>query len=32
LGAMSIGGMVAPLAQVLFVSAILLSFSGAEGS
>jgi hypothetical protein len=32
LGAMSIGGMVAPLALVLFVSAILLRFSGAEGS
>jgi uncharacterized membrane protein len=32
LGAMSIGGMVAPLALVLFVCAILLSFSGAEGS
>src|SRR5688572_33485994 len=31
-GAMSIGGMVAPLALVLFVSAILLSFSGPEGS
>jgi len=32
LGAMSIGGMVAPLALVLFVSAILLSLSGSEGS
>ena len=32
LGAMSIGGMVAPLVPVLFVSAILLSFSGPEGS
>src|SRR5215207_3091039 len=32
LGAMSIGGMVAPLVLVLFVSAILLSFSGPEGS
>jgi uncharacterized membrane protein len=32
LGAMSIGGMVAPLALVLFVSAILLSLSGPEGS
>jgi hypothetical protein len=31
LGAMSIGGMVAPLAIVLFVSAILLSLSGPEG-
>ena len=31
-GAMSIGGMVAPLVLVLFVSAILLSFSGPEGS
>jgi hypothetical protein len=32
LGAMSIGDMVAPLALVLFVSAILLSLSGPEGS
>ena len=32
LGAMSIGGMVAPIALVLFVSAILLSLSGPEGS
>jgi uncharacterized membrane protein len=32
LGAMSIGGMVALLVLVLFVSAILLSFSGLEGS
>jgi hypothetical protein len=32
LGAMSIGSMVAPLALVLFVSAILLSLSGPEGS
>jgi hypothetical protein len=32
LGAMSIGGMVAPLALVLFVSAILLSMFGSEGS
>ena len=32
LGGMSIGGMVAPLALVLFVSAILLSLSGSEGS
>jgi uncharacterized membrane protein len=32
LGAMSIGGMVAPLATVLFVSAVLLSLSGPEGS
>jgi hypothetical protein len=32
LGAMSIGGMVAPLALVLFVSAILLSLAGPEGS
>jgi hypothetical protein len=32
LGAMSIGGMVAPLALVLFVCAILLSLSGSEGS
>jgi hypothetical protein len=32
LGAMSIGGLVAPLALVLFVSAILLSLSGPEGS
>jgi hypothetical protein len=32
LGAMSIGGMVAPLALVLLVSAILLSLSGPEGS
>jgi hypothetical protein len=32
LGAMSIGVMVAPLALVLFVSAILLSLSGPEGS
>jgi hypothetical protein len=32
LGAMSIGGMVAPLALVLFVSAILLSLSVPEGS
>jgi uncharacterized membrane protein len=32
LGAMSIGGMVAPLALVLFVSAILLSLFGSEGS
>jgi hypothetical protein len=32
LGAMSIGGTVAPLALVLFVSAILLSLSGPEGS
>jgi hypothetical protein len=32
MGAMSIGAMVAPLALVLFVSAILLSFSGPEGS
>jgi hypothetical protein len=32
LGAMSIGVMVAPLALVLIVSAILLSFSGPEGS
>jgi uncharacterized membrane protein len=32
LGAMSIGGMVAPLALVLFASAILLSLSGPEGS
>ena len=32
LGAMSIGGMVAPLVLVLFVSAILLSFSWPEGS
>ena len=31
LGAMSIGGMVAPLALVLLVSAILLSLSGPEG-
>jgi uncharacterized membrane protein len=31
-GAMSIGGMVAPLALVLFVSAILLSLFGWEGS
>ena len=31
-GAMSIGAMVAPLVLVLFVSAILLSFSGPEGS
>ena len=31
-GAMSIGGMVAPLVLVFFVSAILLSFSGPEGS
>ena len=31
LGAMSIGGMVAPLALVLFVSAILLSLFGWEG-
>ena len=31
-GAMSLGGMVAPLALVLFVSAILLSSSGPEGS
>ena len=32
LGAMSIGGMVAPLVLVLFGSAILFSFSGPEGS
>ena len=32
LGAMSIGGMVAPLTLVLLVSAILLSLSGPEGS
>jgi hypothetical protein len=32
LGAMSIGVMVAPLALVLFVSAILLSLSRSEGS
>jgi hypothetical protein len=32
LGALSIGFMVAPLALVLFVSAILLSLSGPEGS
>jgi hypothetical protein len=32
LGAMSVGAMVAPLAVVLFVSAILLSLSGPEGS
>ncbi len=32
LGAMSIGGMIAPLALVLFVSAMLLSSSGSEGS
>ena len=32
LGAMSIGGMVAPLALVLLVSAILLRLSGPEGS
>ena len=32
LGAMSIGGMVAPLALVLFVSAILLSLFGSDGS
>jgi hypothetical protein len=32
LGAMSIGGMVAPLALVLIVSAILLSLSGPEDS
>jgi uncharacterized membrane protein len=32
LGAMSIGGMVAPLALVLIVSAILLSLSVPEGS
>jgi hypothetical protein len=32
LGAMSIGGMVAPLALVLFVSAILLGLFGSEGS
>jgi hypothetical protein len=32
LGAMSIGGMVAPLALLLFVSALLLSLSGPEGS
>src|ERR671911_1999191 len=32
LGAMSIGGMVAPLALVLLVSAILLRLSGSEGS
>jgi uncharacterized membrane protein len=32
LGAMSIGGMVAPLALVLVVSAILLSLSRSEGS
>jgi hypothetical protein len=32
MGAMSIGGMVAPLVLVVFVSAILLSFSGPEGS
>jgi hypothetical protein len=32
LGAMSIGVMVAPLALVLFVSAILLSLSGPEGT
>ena len=32
LGAMSIGGMVAPLALVLLVSAILLSLSGPEDS
>jgi uncharacterized membrane protein len=32
LGAMSIGGIVAPLALVLFVSAILLSLFGSEGS
>jgi hypothetical protein len=32
LGAMSIGGMVAPLALVLFVSAILLSLFASEGS
>ena len=32
LGVMSIGGMVVPLALVLFVSAILLSSSGSEGS
>ena len=31
LGAMSIGGMVAPLALVVLVSAILLSLSGPEG-
>src|ERR671910_914358 len=31
-GAMSIGAMVAPLVLVLFVCAILLSFSGPEGS
>ena len=32
LGAMSIGGLVAPLALVLFVSAILLGLFGSEGS
>jgi hypothetical protein len=32
LGAMSIGGMVAPLALVLIVSAVLLGLSGPEGS
>jgi uncharacterized membrane protein len=32
LGAMSIGGMVAPLALVLLLSAILLRLSGPEGS
>ena len=32
LGVMSIGVLVAPLAVVLFVSAILLSLSGPEGS
>ena len=32
LGAMSIGGMVAPLALILFVSAILLSLFGSEGN
>ena len=32
LGAMSIGGMVGPLALVLFISAILLSLSGPVGS
>jgi hypothetical protein len=32
LGAMSIGAMVAPLALILFVSAILLGSSGPEGS
>jgi uncharacterized membrane protein len=32
LGAMSIGGMVAPLVLILLVSAILLSLSGPEGS